>query len=582
MKTKQVITTLIILIVGIAIGKFAFSGSENLLKNDSHKNETAVEHWTCSMHPQIDMPEPGKCPICGMDLIPKTENDESLSVNSFKMTKNAMALANIQTQTVGEANAVSDSGNSLKLSGTIQENDKKSAVQTAHFGGRIEKLYYKSEGEFVKQGSLIASLYSPELVTAQNEFIQALEIKNEQPELYKAVRNKLKNWKISEKQILQIERNKKVITNFRMYANVSGYITKILVEEGNHVKEGTPIFKVSNLSTVWAVLDVYEKDIPKIKKGMQVKLKFNSFPNEIYKGKIDFIDPLLDTKTRTTVARVTLKNIKNKFKPGMIVTGEVIPLKPSQKSTGKAITIPKTAVLWTGKRSVVYVKTSKDESVFEMREVELGQENKDTYQVLSGLNAGDEIVVNGTFTVDATAQLLGKQSMMNREEEQNPILDKKRVKTERLNVNKTFQKQITSVIETYLQLKDAFVKSDVNLIQKQATSVLNEIKKVDMSLLKNPKGHEIWMPSKKKITASLKSISVSGDLEQQRKDFIDLSNQIIVLAKAFGSDKTLYVEHCPMANNNKGADWISTEKEIKNPYFGEQMLSCGSVEETIK
>ena len=415
MNTKQIVIVIATFILGLVIGKFIFTGTTKKETN-THKNETAEEHWTCSMHPQIDMPQPGKCPICGMDLIPKTKNDDSLSANSFKMTKSAMALANIQTLKIGgNTNNSIEGEKTLRLSGTIRENDNSSAVQTAHFGGRIEKLYYKSEGEFVSKGSKIASLYSPELVTAQNEFIQALEIKNEQPELYKAVRNKLRNWKISEKQIQQIENNKKVITNFNLYANVSGYITKIMVEEGNHVKEGSPLFKVSNLSTVWVDLDVYEKDIPKIKKGTPITIKLNAFPDKEIKAKIDFIDPLLNPKTRTTTARATLNNSKKLLKPGMILVASAT-IANNNNANAESILVPKSAVLWTGKRSVVYVKTSKDEPVFEMKEVTLGQEVGDSYQVLNGLKSGDEVVVNGTFTVDATAQLLGKKSMMNRSE----------------------------------------------------------------------------------------------------------------------------------------------------------------------
>ena len=415
MKTKQIISIIAILGLGIFIGKYVLNGNENTSENNSHIGETAAEHWTCSMHPQIDMPKPGQCPICGMDLIPKTDSDTSLDANSFKMTKNAMALANIQTLKVGEDTLNKNNSQStsiLKLSGKIQENENATAVQTAHFGGRIEKLYYKSKGEFVKKGVLVASFYSPELVTAQNEFIEALEIKNAQPELYNAVRNKLKNWKISENQIQKIERNKKVITNFNMYANVSGYISTILVQEGSHVKEGTPLFKVTNLSNVWVVLDVYEKDIPKVKKGMPVSIYLNSYPNKEFKGKITYIDPILNAKTRTTIARVTLSNKNNLLKPGMIVNAkaEVFKGKSNLKSN---IEIPKTAVMWTGKRSVVYVKTSKDEPIFEMREVELGSETENTYQILSGIENGDEVVINGTFTIDATAQLLGKNSMMN-------------------------------------------------------------------------------------------------------------------------------------------------------------------------
>ncbi len=413
MKTKQLITMLVILLAGIAIGKLALPSNKEV--QDNHLNETIEEHWTCSMHPQIDLPEFGQCPICGMDLILKSsagEDETTQSPNSFKMTKNAIALANIETTLIGgtgtEDRFVTPI---LNITGKITANKKQISVQTTHFGGRVERLYYKSEGEFVKRGSLIASIYSPELVTAQNEYIEALEIKNTQPELYKAIRNKLKNWKILERQIEQLERDKKVITNFNIYANVSGYIGEIFIEEGDYVKEGTPLFQVANLSTVWANFDVYEQDVKYLKAGQMVTIKLNAFPDDIIKAKIDFVDPVLDTKTRTITVRATLKNKSNKFKPGMLLSGKISLENAVKKDIVK---IPKTAVLWTGKRSVVYVKIDKNKPVFEMREISLGSEFDEFYKVLSGLNNGEEIVVNGTFTVDAAAQLLGKKSMMNK------------------------------------------------------------------------------------------------------------------------------------------------------------------------
>ncbi|MGV6827930.1 MAG: efflux RND transporter periplasmic adaptor subunit [Flavobacteriales bacterium] len=411
MKTKQILIAAVILFLGIIIGKFTFSSSE--IKADKHTLETGEEHWTCSMHPQIDMPQPGQCPICGMDLIPKAKNsDDGIAVNSFKMSKNAMALANIETTTVGGYDSNSDkNGGFLLLSGKIATNDHTSAVQTAHFGGRIEKLYFKSKGEYVKKGALLASIYSPDLVTAQNELIETMEVKELQPELYNAVRNKLKHWKISEKQIQQIEQTKKVITNFNVYANVSGYIDFILVDEGNHVKEGTPLFKVSNLFSVWAVFDVYEQDIKKMKKGQNITIKINAYPNEEIPAKIDFIDPNLNSSTRTIAVRATLNNSNGKLKPGMFISTQV--RSQNVKHNSEIVSIPKTAVLWTGKRSVVYVKTSKTEPIFELREVNLGSLTSDYYQIISGLKNGEEIVINGAFTVDAAAQLQGKKSMMN-------------------------------------------------------------------------------------------------------------------------------------------------------------------------
>jgi Cu(I)/Ag(I) efflux system membrane fusion protein len=411
MKTKQIIIATLILVLGIVIGKFAFNTKE-IVPIDVHTNETKEEHWTCSMHPQIDLPEFGDCPICGMDLILReTHNEEdNQSTNSFKMTNNAMALANIETLIIGKKTSQGLATSNLKLTGKIVANEKNTAIQTAHFGGRIESLMFRSIGEYVSKGRLVATLYSPELVSAQNELIEVLKIKNTQPELYNAVRNKLKNWKITEKQIQQIERTKKAITNFQMYANVSGYITEILVEEGNHVKEGTPLFKVTNLTNVWAEFDVYEQNIHSVKIGQELHIQLNAYQGKTIQSKIDYIDPILNMNTRTVKVRATLQNSGIHLKPGMLITSE---LKLKTSSRSGSIEVPKTAVLWTGKRSVLYVKVAKDKPVFEMREVSLGADMGMTYQILSGIENGEEVVVNGTFTVDAAAQLQGKKSMMN-------------------------------------------------------------------------------------------------------------------------------------------------------------------------
>ena len=408
MNTKQLIIIVIaVLVLGIVIGRIT-SSPEKIVEVNTNKN--TEEHWTCSMHPKIDLPEAGDCSICGMDLILKaTSTDDDIPENAFKMTKNAMALANIETFEVGSATAINQA-KSVILSGQIKTNDKTTSIQIAHFGGRIENIYIKSTGEYVEAGKLIASIYSPELVSTQNEFIEAIEIKEEQPELYKSIRNKMKLWKISETQIQYIENTKKVIINFDLYADVSGYVTEIYKEEGNHIIEGAPLFKVANLGNVWAAFDVYEQNIKAVHIGQTISMTLNAYPNKEIKSTIDFIDPNLNTKTRTVTVRATLVNEKTRLKPGMFVSGVVY---TSNKNTKmKHITVPKSAVLWTGKRSIVYVKIKKNEPVFEMRKVKLGADLGDYYEILSGLNKGEVIVSNGTFTVDAAAQLEGKISMM--------------------------------------------------------------------------------------------------------------------------------------------------------------------------
>ena len=232
---KKYIIYIGILAIGLALGWVLFGTSSSSTTAQEHNHElteTENQQWTCSMHPQIIQNEAGSCPICGMDLIPAASSSEGLSPNQFKMTKNAMALANIETTTIQKSAAVS---NHLILSGKIKENEKLTSIQTAHFGGRIEKLYINSTGETVRKGQLLALIYSPELVTAQKELLTALSMKAAQPNLYKAVKNKLKLWKLSENKIQKIESSKEVIPNFPVYANVSGIVTMKMIEEGNYI-----------------------------------------------------------------------------------------------------------------------------------------------------------------------------------------------------------------------------------------------------------------------------------------------------------------------------------------------------------
>ena len=406
---KKYIVYIGILSAGILLGWLLFgNASTGETAHDHEEAEETNQMWTCSMHPHIMKSEPGACPICGMDLIPAEKVTEGLGADQFKLTQNAMALANIQTSIVGDGE-VED--NTIKLSGKIVENEEANTVQVSYFSGRIERLNVSFTGEEIRKGQLLATIYSPELFAAQQELITASSIKESQPALYQAVRNKLKLWKLSEGQIDQIEASGKVKENFPVYATVSGTVSEKLVEQGDYIKQGQPLLRISNLSTVWANFDVYEHQIDLFKIGQQVAITTNAYPNKQFKAVVSFIDPVLDTKTRTVKLRVVLNNKNGVFKPGMFVEGKIDVVKLTSE---QPITIPSSAVLWTGERSVVYLKINPDEPVFELREVLLGNNLGENYEVLDGLANGDEIVTNGTFTVDAAAQLQGKRSMMNK------------------------------------------------------------------------------------------------------------------------------------------------------------------------
>ena len=384
---KKYTNYILLLIVGVLLGWFLFGGTTTSTTAHDHKEElNKNQNWTCSMHPQIMQPEAGDCPICGMDLILAEASAEGLKVNQFKLTENAIALANVQTMKVGLG--LSDVSKKMNLSGEILVNADETATQPAHFDGRIDKLYVTSIGQQVKMGDVIAEIYSPELVVAQQELIATYQTKQEYPELYQSVRKKFKFWKINDQQLVEIEKTGKVKMRFAIYAHVTGTVTEIAVNKGAHIMDGHPIFKVSNLDTVWAEFDVYEKQLSSIKKGMAIEITTNHNPNNKINARISYIDPVLNTSSRTVIVRARLNNNKRDLKPGMFVQGALV-LNTDSKSQ---ISVPKTAVLWTGKRSLVYVKIP-NESVFEMRSIELGKSTGKFYEVVSGLEIGEQIVV---------------------------------------------------------------------------------------------------------------------------------------------------------------------------------------------
>ncbi|MBF4983325.1 efflux RND transporter periplasmic adaptor subunit [Nonlabens mediterrranea] len=575
---KNILYIAIAVIIGLGAGWLIFgNSSDNAANKDTsdmsdqhdHSGESADQMWTCSMHPQIMQPEAGDCPICGMDLIPAEAGAEGLAANEIKMTENAMALANIQTTIVGNAEASDDDG-MISLSGKIAANEENNTVQASYFKGRIERLNVNYEGQQVNRGQLLATIYAPDLVAAQQELITAASLKESQPALYKAVRNKLKNWKLSDTQINAIEESGTVRENFPIYATVSGTVSEVMAAQGDYVNQGQPIVKLSNLNSVWAEFDAYENQIAQFNIGQKINITTNAYPNKEFEGTISFIDPILNNATRTITVRATLQNKNDLFKPGMFVTGKV---KGATQTMENTLTVPASAVLWTGERSLVYVKTNPNEPVFEMREVTLGNRSGETYQVSSGLNNGDEIVTNGTFTVDAAAQLQGKKSMMNQQMMQD---ESAMMGDMEMSFSNAFSSDFDKALPSYLKMKDALVASDASQVSAFAKATSEKLKAISTD--------DLGTMEKQHLTKSIEMLDAIANndiLENQRSHFVILNENIVPIAMSIENSTNYYIQKCPMANNNKGAVWLSMEEEIRNPYYGDAMLTCGSLIDSL-
>jgi Cu(I)/Ag(I) efflux system membrane fusion protein len=386
------------------------------LQEDSTTSPQAHQHdentvWTCSMHPQIRNAQPGKCALCGMDLIPvegASTNDMAGMQDALELSSEELRLAGVRTVVIGAPSGVG----SLELQGTVGLDERGISLLSAHVEGRIEQLPINYPGMMVRSGQALAQINSPELYAAQQELLQAYRQKSSRPELYTAARNKLKQWKWSDREIDQLATASAPSPEFTYTADRSGVVRELKVRKGQYIQRGEPLMEIADLGTVWIQLHVYEQDLSRVKVGQMVEITTDAQPGLTIASRISYIDPLLDSETRTVRARAEVSNPSLTLKPGMLVRARLIETAPSASNS---VTVPATAVLWTGSKAFVYVQngsTTQNVRRFKRQAVVLGPRMEDHYIIEDGLNRGDTIVVHAAFTIDASAQLKGVPSMM--------------------------------------------------------------------------------------------------------------------------------------------------------------------------
>ena len=584
---KQLSLGAAILIIGILLGRFMFNGSSAPGGHDDRGHETTAETWTCSMHPQIRHNGPGLCPICGMDLVPvSTEGPDLVAMNQIQMTESAMKLADIQTVIVGTTIPEKQ----VYLPGRIEADERGIANVTAHFSGRVEKLYADFTGQFINRGQPLATLYSPDLVTAQKELFEAMKFKSSNPSFYEAAVQKLKLWELTNQQIRAIEQGGEPLYNFNVYAPRSGTIISRKISEGEHVMDGQTLFEIADLNRLWVLFDAYESDLPWIKVGDSITFNVQSLPGRTFKSMVTFIDPVVNNQTRTASVRTELTNADNQLKPEMFVEGIIT---AGLNSSTETLMIPKTAVLWTGKRAVVYVKSPHFiQPTFEFREIELGTDAGEYYVVNRGLTAGEEIAANGVFKIDGAAQLQGKFSMMNptggrvATSHQHHHMMAEEPGTE-IDVAQTyeapnqFKQQLGRIFKAYLPLTAALVDDDLKAAQRAAKSLLSGIQDTDIKLLSGDAQVE-WTNHRRVLSSALTTLMEAEDIGMARKSLPLISDQLYQTLIAFQVKAGVHRIFCPMAFETHGAYWLNDSREIRNPYWGQQMLDCGSVQQVIQ
>jgi len=652
MKRKPNRSFLYIQVFLFSVTAFLFAGCGDESKNNMEQKQIQVQpevkFWTCSMHPQIQKPEPGQCPLCGMDLIPvsagKGTTDEG--TRELTLSPHAIKLAEIQTLPV-ERKFVSAE---IRLAGKVEYDETRLSYITAWVPGRIERLYVDYTGVRIKKGEHLVQIYSPELITAQQELLLGLKmLKGKSGGLRKSslrnvesTREKLRLWGLTQKQIKNVEKTGKVSDRTTIYSPISGIVIHKNGVEGEYLKTGTRIYTIADLSQVWIKLDAYESDLVWIRYGQDISFTVNAYPGEVFKGKITFIDPILNPDTRSIKIRVNVENPDGKLKPNMFVSAVVYPkvaaggrvmdpamadkwicpmhpeiikdkkgdcdicamplvtsasmgyLSVSETENEAPIVIPATAPLITGKRAVVYVEVPEKDGTFEGREVVLGPRAGDYYLVKEGLSEGEMVVVNGNFKIDSAIQILAKPSMMNPEggvvatghehhgtEEKQVIAGQPDV-LKTYNVSNVFKKQLDVLVSSYFQMHHALSRDEYKKAVTATRSFKLNLEAVDMKLLSG-ESHLSWMSNSKKLSSLIATVSDAKDINALRSGFDELSDELYSAVKMFGLSTTqpVYRFFCPMANDNKGAYWLQNKTGTENPYFGSKMFKCGSQVEIV-
>ncbi len=408
-------------------------------------------YYTCSMHPQIKQDHPGKCPICGMGLTKvEVEHEHShQDGTTFQVEARDQYYCDSDPSVVSEAPGECPLDGSpmikkslsfevvakvklrksqlthfkadvfpvttmkmekeIRLLGSVMKSEEKQSNIPAQIPGRVEDVLIQSTGSFIKKGDPVLKLYSPKLLAGGEEYLISrknyLTNKSNKDfkDLYEQSRQRLKQWGILDKQISQWEKDGKISREITIYSDVTGIVEKKNAVNGKYFKEGQSFFDLVDLSSLWVELDVYEHDSALVGLGQSVRMNFSAYPGEDWEGKIDFVSPILDEKTRTLKIRTTLDNSKGLLKPGMVGSATV-----NLKLDYEPLVVPRNAIIDSGLRKVVWLKN--DEQRYQAVTVKTGFESLGYVEIKDGLKENDQVVIDGNFLLDAQAQLFGGYS----------------------------------------------------------------------------------------------------------------------------------------------------------------------------
>jgi len=371
-------------------------------------NQTKEPLYYCESDPTVTSKVPGECPLDGTPLLEKKQAQETVAKVKLRKRQLKHFRASVFSVTTMKMEK------KIRLLGSLMKSEEKESNIPARVPGRVEEVLVQSTGSLIKKGDAVVKLYSPKLLTGGEEYLIARKNylsnrKNREfGDLFKQSRERLKQWGVQDSQLEDWAKKSQVPREITIYSPVTGIVESKNAIQGKYFKEGQVFFNLVDLSSLWVELDVYEHDSALIGLGQVVKLEFNAYPGELWSGNVDFVSPVLDMKTRTLKIRTTLKNAEGKLRPGMVGSAAL-----TIKLPGEPMVVPKTAIIDTGKRKVVWLEISP--GVYEAKVVFTGFQSEGYVEVKRGLKVGDNVVTEGNFLLDAQAQLFGGYKEMSAE-----------------------------------------------------------------------------------------------------------------------------------------------------------------------
>lgn len=569
--------------------------------------------YTCPMHPQIVQSAPGTCPICSMDLVAVGKTGTKAgerSDASVMLSASQMQLANITVQPVSSGSI----GNSTVLNARLAADQQQTDVISSRVAGRIERLYVKETGQTIRKGQVLYEIYSEPLLTQQQEYLIALQQEQEMgngeasnvsgrySQFRQAAEQKLRLYGMTAEQIAVLGRTRKVLPRIPFVAPAGGTVTEIAASEGQYVGEGALLYRLVNLGQLWVEAELYAGEAKFVKVGDRVSVQVIGYEGDLT-ARVAFINPEYQAGSQVLIMRAVLANPGGRYQPGQ--QAQVL----LRHGVQRGLTLPVDAVVRGGEGAVVFVQTGPGS--FQPRRVQTGTETDQRVVITSGLNGEETIAMSGAYLLYSElilkkgvnpftkqADEAGVKSTPNAETNPAPIASRQAGSTPvsqsgepvpELSSGKptgsgapdAFKKQLTGVYEASLKLTESLIGSNSGGTKVAATGVEKALSGVDMKQISG-QAHTDWMKNFNSMNAALKTIRSTGDLDKQRTAYAQFEDGLYRSVKAFGiMDKPVYRQYCPMALNNKGSYWLSDKKPIRNPFFGDQMLTCGETKEEI-